>query len=53
MDCDEVRRMLDTYLDGELELSRQLHVETHLPGCVTCRNVAEDIANFLFTNSDE
>jgi hypothetical protein len=26
MDCDEVRRMLDAYLDGELDLTRQLDV---------------------------
>ena len=46
MDCDEVRRILDAYVDGELDLTRQLGVETHLPGCVTCKDAAEDIANF-------
>jgi anti-sigma factor RsiW len=46
MDCDEVRRILDAYVDGELDLTRQLDVETHLPGCVTCKDAAEDIANF-------
>jgi anti-sigma factor RsiW len=43
MNCDEVRRMLDAYLDGELDLTRQLDVETHLPGCATCKDAAEDI----------
>ena len=43
MNCDEVRRMLDAYLDGELDLTRQLDVETHLPGCPTCKDAAEDI----------
>ena len=33
MNCDEVRRILDAYPDGELDLTRQLDVETHLPGC--------------------
>jgi anti-sigma factor RsiW len=46
MDCDEVRRILDAYVDGELDLTRQLDVETHLPSCVTCKDAAEDIANF-------
>ncbi|MEA2541163.1 MAG: hypothetical protein QOH35_2529 [Acidobacteriaceae bacterium] len=46
MNCDEVRRMLDAYLDGELDLTRQLDVETHLPGCATCRDAAEDITTF-------
>jgi anti-sigma factor RsiW len=46
MDCDEVRRILDAYVDGELDRTRQLDVETHLPGCVTCKDAAEDIANF-------
>ena len=46
MDCDEVRRMLDAYLDGELHQTRQLDVETHLAGCATCKDAAEDIANF-------
>jgi anti-sigma factor RsiW len=41
--CDEVRRMLDGYLDGELDLTGQLDVETHLPGCATCKDAAEDI----------
>jgi anti-sigma factor RsiW len=46
MDCDEVRCILDAYIDGELDLTRQLDVETHLRGCVTCKDAAEDIANF-------
>src|ERR1700674_1570182 len=43
MNCDEVRRMLDAYVDGELDLIRQGDVETHLPGCVNCKDTAEDI----------
>jgi anti-sigma factor RsiW len=31
MNCAEVRRMLDAYVDGELDLIRQGEVETHLP----------------------
>jgi anti-sigma factor RsiW len=53
MNCDEVRRMLDAYLDGELDLTRQLEVETHLPGCATCKDAAEDITKVCSLSSDE
>jgi hypothetical protein len=33
MNCDEVKRMLDAYPDGDLDLTRQLDVETHPPSC--------------------
>jgi anti-sigma factor RsiW len=46
MKCDEVRRVLGAYLDGELDLTRQPDVETHLAGCPTCRNAAENITTF-------
>jgi anti-sigma factor RsiW len=46
MKCDEVRRMLDAYVDGELDLTRRVDVETHLPDCVTCKDAAEDITQF-------
>jgi hypothetical protein len=32
MNCSEVRRMLDAYVDGELDLIQKGEVETHLPG---------------------
>src|SRR5580704_3923318 len=43
MNCDEVRRMLHAYLDGELDLTLQLDVKTHLPGCASCKDASEDI----------
>ena len=46
MKCDEVRRMLDAYVDGELDLTRRVDVETHLPDCVNCKDAAEDITQF-------
>ena len=33
MDCNETKWLLDAYVDGELEHTRQLDVETHLAGC--------------------
>jgi predicted anti-sigma-YlaC factor YlaD len=46
MDCEVTRRWLDAYLDGELELTRQLDVEAHLAACFTCKSVAEEAVNF-------
>ena len=46
MNCDEVRCMLDAYRDGELDPARQLDLETHLSGCPTWKDAAEDITNF-------
>jgi anti-sigma factor RsiW len=36
MDCDTVQKLLDAYLDGELDLVSSLDVETHLPDCPDC-----------------
>ncbi|HKQ69293.1 MAG TPA: zf-HC2 domain-containing protein [Polyangiaceae bacterium] len=35
--CRSVARLVETYLDGELEPSQLLEVETHTQGCATCR----------------
>ena len=43
MNCDAVRRMLEAYLNGELDVTRKLNVEAHLAGCPSCRDLAEDI----------
>jgi anti-sigma factor (TIGR02949 family) len=45
MTCDEVRRLLDAFVDGELDLAQQLDLETHLAGCPDCRAAVEQIAN--------
>jgi anti-sigma factor RsiW len=46
MNCQETRHWLDAYLDGELDLTRQLDVEAHLAACWACKNAAEEIVNF-------
>src|SRR6516162_5249647 len=46
MNCDEATRLLDAYIDGELELTRHLDFEVHLAACSTCKNVAEAAINF-------
>src|SRR5262249_3035725 len=44
MDCDEVNRLLDAYLDGELDESARPGVQKHLAGCASCRIEADRIA---------
>ena len=36
MTHDEVRSLLDAYIDDQLELATALAVEAHLPGCAEC-----------------
>jgi anti-sigma factor RsiW len=36
MNCDTVRKLLDAYLDGELDLVSSLDIENHLPDCPDC-----------------
>jgi anti-sigma factor RsiW len=46
MDCNETDRWLDPYVDGELELTRQLEMEAHLAACLACKEAAEAANNF-------
>ena len=46
MDCNETKWLLDAYVDGELERTRQLDMETHLAGCSTCTKAVEATINF-------
>ncbi len=39
MNCSETRALADAWMDGELELSRQLQVEAHLGQCAACTRV--------------
>jgi anti-sigma factor RsiW len=43
MNCEEARKSLDAYVDGELELTRQLGIEAHLAECPSCQDAAERI----------
>jgi anti-sigma factor RsiW len=46
MDCNETRRLLDAYVDGEMELTRQLDLEAHLASCTACKKAAEAATKF-------
>jgi anti-sigma factor (TIGR02949 family) len=48
MDCNEVRRLLDTYVDSEIELALQLDMEAHLAGCSACKKAAEAETKFRY-----
>jgi hypothetical protein len=44
MTCDETRRRLTAYLDGDLDADGGTLVRVHLRGCEACRQVATDEA---------
>jgi len=41
MTCDESSRLIDAYLDGELDAATCMRVEEHLAGCPACREKLE------------
>ena|SRR6185369_16090851 len=47
MDCDRVETLLHAYVDGELDLSSTLNLETHLAGCRTCRERHERLTRLV------
>ncbi len=36
MDCKDARKLIDGYIDGELDLIRNLEIEHHIEGCAIC-----------------
>ena len=43
MKCDDVRDLLDEYVDGELAPADRASVEEHLAGCEACRTECEEL----------
>jgi anti-sigma factor RsiW len=43
MNCDEARRLIGAYSDGELDLVRSLEVEEHLRSCDACASARENL----------
>jgi anti-sigma factor RsiW len=43
MNCDEARRLIGAYSDGELDLVRSLEVEEHLRSCDSCASARENL----------
>jgi anti-sigma factor RsiW len=46
MNCREVNRFLDAYLDGELDAQQQHRLERHLNLCSSCQSLAQDRQDF-------
>jgi len=42
MSCDDSRMLLHAYVDGELDLVRNLEIEKHLKGCTACTLAVEN-----------
>jgi anti-sigma factor RsiW len=46
MNCEEAKRLLDAYLDRELDLRRYLELEQHLSLCLSCQSLAQELEEF-------
>jgi len=46
MNCEEANRLLDAYLDRELDLRRRLELEQHLSLCLSCQSLAQELEEF-------
>jgi anti-sigma factor RsiW len=46
MKCEEVHRLLDVYLDGELDFAQRLELEQHLVDCPSCQSLIEENQEF-------
>ena len=44
MECAELERSVEAYLDGEFDAREQAEAETHLSGCERCRTLTEAAA---------
>jgi hypothetical protein len=44
MTCAELEILLCDYVDGTLRAEERTALETHLPGCPACKQLAEDVA---------
>jgi anti-sigma factor (TIGR02949 family) len=53
MNCEEVGRLLDSYLDGELEINLRFQLEQHSSHCPSCRRLAQERqeSQFFFRTS--
>jgi anti-sigma factor RsiW len=54
MNCEEADRLLDAYLDRELELRRQIEMERHLSHCPACQALArncQELRTFVLNNA--
>ena len=48
MNCEEANRLLEAYLDRELDLRRHLELEQHLSLCLSCQSLAQEREELRF-----
>jgi anti-sigma factor RsiW len=46
VNCEEVERLIDAYLDRALELKCQIEIERHLSHCQACQSLAQQCEEF-------
>jgi len=42
VDCRQTQSLIDSYLDGELDLTKHLEIERHIADCPACRAIFEN-----------
>jgi anti-sigma factor RsiW len=50
--CQEAHKLIDPYLDGELDLVRSLEIEAHLKDCQTCAQTYDELRSLHSAVSD-
>jgi anti-sigma factor RsiW len=45
MTCEQVQELIHAYIDGELDLLRNMEIESHLGECEMCRSEHQDYSN--------
>jgi anti-sigma factor RsiW len=53
MHCDKVQLLIDGYLDGQLDLERNLEIEAHLGTCAACGPVRQNAVELRSAIKDE
>jgi predicted anti-sigma-YlaC factor YlaD len=53
MKCDELLRMLNDYVDGDIDPSVCARLEEHLEGCDPCRVVIDSIRKTIILYKEE
>ena len=53
MECEDIHRLLDAYLDRELDRDDQLEAERHLILCTSCASLLQEYQEFraVFRNA--
>jgi putative zinc finger protein len=46
MSCEEADHLLDTYLDSELDVGRQVELQQHLSLCLSCQLILRERQEF-------